>query len=108
MVRFRLMQMVERCPSGRLTYEINGEAIEPDLPQEIAVITDGPLWVTGRIPIERSDGVPIEVRNRMTLCRCGQSSNKPLCDSTHAAIDWKEPVDRERIFTGPVAEGSGG
>jgi CDGSH-type Zn-finger protein len=26
----------------------------------------------------------------VTLCRCGQSSNKPFCDATHDEIDWRE------------------
>ncbi len=85
--------MVERCPSGALTYRIeaNGPDIEPDLPQQIADTTEitsdgpiaGPLWVMGGITIERSDGQPMETRNRVTLCNCGLSANKPLCDGTH-------------------------
>ncbi|MGD0573984.1 MAG: CDGSH iron-sulfur domain-containing protein [Anaerolineales bacterium] len=87
------MSMVERCPSGALTYHVGvGEAdIEPDLPQEVADTTEitsagaiaGPLWVAGGIPVERSDAQPFETRNRVTLCNCGHSSNKPLCDGTH-------------------------
>jgi CDGSH-type Zn-finger protein len=58
---------------------------------QIAVTTEmtsdgpiaGPLWVTGSIPIERSDGKPFEIRNRVTLCSCGRSNNKPLCDGEH-------------------------
>jgi CDGSH-type Zn-finger protein len=41
-VRFQLMQMVERCPSGRLAYELEEGPLEPDLPQGIAVTKDGP------------------------------------------------------------------
>jgi CDGSH-type Zn-finger protein len=92
-VRAQIIAMVERCPSGSYTYALAaGEAdIEPDLPQQVAVTTEmtsdgpiaGPLWVTGSIPIERSDGQPFEVRNRVTICRCGRSSNKPLCDGSH-------------------------
>ena len=93
LVRSLVMAMVERCPSGAITYRIDeaGPIIEPDLPVQIAVTTEitsdgpieGPLWVTGNIPIERSDGQPFETRNRVTLCNCGHSDEKPLCDGTH-------------------------
>jgi CDGSH-type Zn-finger protein len=106
-MRSLVMAMVERCLSGALTYRIEeGEPdIEPDLPQQIAVTTEitsdgpiaGPLWVTGGIPVERSDGQPFETRNRVTLCNCGQSSRKPLCDGTHRALAQRE-ARRRRIF----------
>ena len=82
-VRGQVMAMIERCPSGALTYEVAGTEIEPDLPVEIAVIPDGPLWLSGGLPVERSDGEPVEIRNRVTLCRCGHSNVKPLCDGSH-------------------------
>ncbi len=82
-VRAEAMAMIERCPSGALTYEVDGEIIEPSLPAEIAVIPDGPLWVSGGITVERADGTELETRNRVTLCRCGQSGAKPLCDGSH-------------------------
>ena len=92
-VRSLVIAMVERCPSGSYTYTMTaGEPdIEPDLPAQIAVTTEmtdegpimGPLWVTGGIPIEHADGQQMEVRNRVTLCRCGLSAMKPLCDGAH-------------------------
>ncbi len=92
-VRSLVIAMVERCPSGAYTYSIEeGQPeIEPDLPQQVAVTTDitdqgpvsGALWITGNVPIERSDGQPLETRNRVTLCACGLSKNKPLCDGAH-------------------------
>lgn len=92
-VRSNVVAMVERCPSGSLTYAMAPDEpdIEPDLPQQIAVVTeitadgplDGSLWVTGNIPIERADGQPFETRNRVVLCGCGRSMSKPLCDGTH-------------------------
>jgi CDGSH-type Zn-finger protein len=92
-VRSQVMAMIERCPSGSYVYSTaEGEPdIEPDLPRQIAVTTEitsdgpiaGPLWVTGNIPIVRSDGQPFETRNRVTLCCCGLSETKPLCDGTH-------------------------
>ena len=92
-VRAQVMAMIERCPSGSLTYalEEGGANVEPDLPAQIAVTTEitsdgpiaGPLWVTGSILIERADGQQFEVRPRVTLCCCGRSKIKPLCDGAH-------------------------
>lgn len=82
-VRAQVMAMVEKCPSGALTFAVGGEVIEPDLPEEVAVVPDGPLWVSGGLPIQRSDGGFVETRQRVTLCRCGVSSTKPLCDGSH-------------------------
>lgn len=82
-IRAEAMAMVERCPSGALTYAVEGEMIEPDLPNEVAVIPDGPLWVSGGVEVAREDGTSLETRNRVTLCRCGQSGSKPLCDGSH-------------------------
>jgi CDGSH-type Zn-finger protein len=91
--RSNVIAMIERCPSGSYTYAIQEDEndIEPDLPEQIAVTVeitsegaiDGPLWVTGNIPIERADGLPLETRNRVTLCCCGRSTDKPLCDGSH-------------------------
>lgn len=92
-VRALVMAMIERCPSGALTYAIDAGSgdVEPDLPIQIAVTVEitsdgpiaGPLWVTGGIPIERTDGKPVETRNRVTLCNCGESKNRPFCDGAH-------------------------
>ena len=87
-LRAEAMAMIERCPSGALTYSVDGETIEPDLPTEIAVIADGPLWVSGGIEVTRSDGSELETRNRVTLCRCGASGSKPLCDGSHSKIGF--------------------
>jgi CDGSH-type Zn-finger protein len=89
-VRFDIIQRVERCPSGRLTYDVGAGPIEPDLPRAIAVTQDGPYWVTGGITVTMADGRQIETRNRVTLCRCGQSSNKPLCDGSHREAKFKD------------------
>jgi CDGSH-type Zn-finger protein len=78
------------CPSGRLVaWDQDGKAIEPNFEPSIGLIEDtqagkmGPMWVRGGIPIESANGTTYEVRNRVTLCRCGKSSNKPFCDGRH-------------------------
>ena len=91
-VRAQVMAMVERYPSGALSFDLDpaGENLEPSLPKEIAVTPGGALWVSGGIPIERNDGKAFEIRNRVTLCRCGHSSKKPLCDGTHKEIGFTD------------------
>lgn len=78
------------CPAGRLVvWTKGGRPIEPRCRPSIAVVSDpdsagrGPLWVRGGIPVLAADGCRYEPRNRVTLCRCGRSRNKPFCDGSH-------------------------
>lgn len=80
------------CPSGRyvLCNEDGGEnepTYDPSivLTQDPAMGCSGPLWVRGGVPVIDAEGEPYEVRNRVTLCRCGRSKNKPFCDGSHIA-----------------------
>ncbi|MDY0223850.1 MAG: CDGSH iron-sulfur domain-containing protein [Candidatus Methanomethylophilaceae archaeon] len=80
-------QECANCPGGSLTLVINGEKIEPILKKEISVTNDvktiGPIWVKGEIPIISANNEQYELRNRVALCRCGRSKNKPFCDASH-------------------------
>lgn len=86
------------CPSGRLVMMDKEQMTldEPDYEPEAVLIADdetataGPIWVKGGIQITSADGGEYEVRNRVTLCRCGQSSRKPYCDSSHIATGFRE------------------
>jgi predicted GIY-YIG superfamily endonuclease/CDGSH-type Zn-finger protein len=88
---------VADCPAGRLVLldKKTGREIEPKLDPSITLIEDmvtgtsGPLWVRGRIPIESADGKAYELRNRVTLCRCGKSRNMPFCDSAHVSTNFQ-------------------
>jgi CDGSH-type Zn-finger protein len=44
---------------------------------------------------------------RATLCRCGQSKNKPFCDSTHEVAGFAATGERAVIDTTPLAERGG-
>lgn len=92
----RLREMVRNCPSGRLVLQVDDEE-EPDEPQykpSIAAVPNGPFWVRGDIEILSEDGQAYPSQNRVTLCRCGASNNKPYCDSTHEAIAFKAPLKK--------------
>ncbi len=85
------------CPSGRYVMcDESGAESEPEFEPSIALVHDpaagcsGPIWVRGRIPVYDAEGVPYETRNRVTLCRCGGSANKPFCDGTHVERRFAE------------------
>jgi CDGSH-type Zn-finger protein len=96
-VRALFVRQVNHCPAGRLVAwdKATGKPLETHLPVSIGLIEDpveacsGPIWLRGGIALIAADGFAYEVRNRMTLCRCGASKNKPFCDGSHASIKFK-------------------
>lgn len=97
-VRSTFVRQVNNCPSGRLVAwdRATGKPIEHHLSLSIGVIEDpaegvsGPLWLRGGLAVIAADGFAYEVRNRVTLCRCGASRNKPFCDGSHAAVKFDD------------------
>jgi CDGSH-type Zn-finger protein/uncharacterized Fe-S cluster protein YjdI len=45
---------------------------------------NGPFTLKGEVELLSADGQVRHTGNRMFLCRCGASGNKPFCDGTHA------------------------
>jgi CDGSH-type Zn-finger protein len=97
-IRELVIREVSHCPSGRLVLhdKTTGQTHEPKLPPSIGLVEDtvlgvsGPLWVRGGIRVESADGKGYEVRNRVTLCRCGASANMPFCNGSHASIQFRD------------------
>ncbi|MDR3420066.1 MAG: CDGSH iron-sulfur domain-containing protein [Xanthobacteraceae bacterium] len=95
-VRAMFLRQVNDCPSGRLVAwdKATGAPVERELPVSIGLIEDpqencsGPIWLRGGMTLVTADGFTYETRNRVTLCRCGESRNKPFCDGTHASIKF--------------------
>ncbi|MDR3601544.1 MAG: CDGSH iron-sulfur domain-containing protein [Desulfosporosinus sp.] len=85
------------CPAGRLVaYDNTGKPLEPNYEPAIEILQDsekevsGPIFVKGNIPIESAEGYTYEIRNRVTLCRCGESRNTPFCDATHITMKFSD------------------
>lgn len=84
------------CPSGRLTAVSNKALIEKEYEPIISVVQDpekkvsGGLYVRGEFSLKGADGIVYEKRNRVALCRCGASRNKPFCDASHVSVNFND------------------
>lgn len=97
-----LIRAARRCPSGALSVAFGATelraAVDWDRPAEIVVSKDGPFYVRGGIHIVEDDGRPVE-RNEgaslehATLCRCGNSKNKPFCSGMHWTVNFTDPLE---------------
>ena len=56
---------------------------------KITVMPNGPLMVEGNLTVNKMSGVNIKDAEKVFLCRCGQSANKPFCDGKHKTADFK-------------------
>ncbi len=101
--RKALIHETQHCPNSRLTAwdNLTKEACEPELEQEIGLIEDpqinvsGGLRLTGGMLVRKENGIAYQTLNRVVLCRCGQSSNKPYCDGTHASFKFDDGLGGE-------------
>lgn len=90
-----IMAVIAKCPSGALRYRREGEHAAEEKPgvNTIRVWEDGPLAVHAELTVGQNSS-----SMRATLCRCGQSKNKPYCDHSHSAAKFKatgEPDSQE-------------
>ena len=60
----------------------------------ITVVNNGSLRVEGDFEIVDQNGVAFGLagRTKVSLCRCGQSKDKPFCDSSHKSCAFDSPV----------------
>jgi CDGSH-type Zn-finger protein len=87
-----IVETIRKCPSGALSYAIDGVETEPPRRAPMVTVTDhGPYAVTGGIEligVKFGAGASTE---HYTLCRCGASKNKPFCDGSHWDANFRDP-----------------
>jgi CDGSH-type Zn-finger protein/uncharacterized Fe-S cluster protein YjdI len=80
-----VIDVVERCPTGALTYDVK-QGDRTESPQEentVTVSCNGPYFSRGDLAIENAPDDMPGLAFRAALCRCGHSKNKPFCDNSH-------------------------
>jgi len=88
----QIIDQVEKCPSGALSYFRNEAAAEPETASSeiiAEVMQDGPLLVYGNLNVKAPDGTESKRSKVTAFCRCGASGNKPFCDGSHVTSGFK-------------------
>lgn len=58
-------------------------------PLNVLPVPDGPLRLVGNLEVVSGTGRTCNKVEKTSLCRCGQSKNKPYCDGSHKAAGFK-------------------
>jgi CDGSH-type Zn-finger protein len=61
---------------------------------KITVVHNGPIRIEGDFSICDPEGRAFGLAGRtlISLCRCGQSENKPFCDGSHGRTGFQDTV----------------
>ena len=62
---------------------------------KITVFNNGSIRVEGDFELVDQSGTAFGLagRERISLCRCGQSAKKPFCDSAHKACGFASVIE---------------
>ena len=68
-------------------------------PATITIRNNGSIRVEGEFVLLDQEGRPFDLAGRtsISLCRCGQSANKPFCDSTHKSCAFASVVEARAL-----------
>jgi CDGSH-type Zn-finger protein len=86
----KIVASVEQCPSGALSYSIDGvEHRDRDSEPMILIAPNGPYAVKGGATVQNVTWGEGASQEHFDLCRCGHSKNKPFCSGAH----WDHQFD---------------
>ena len=90
-----IKRVIDRCPTGALTYEMKGvdagDTGKTEAPAMVmTLVPNGPIRVAGKFTVVDDKGEVLAEMEKASLCRCGMSANKPFCDGSHKRENWQE------------------
>lgn len=100
-----IIETIESCPTGALQYSLKNNDAEEVPPAQNTLVIDenGPVFAHGNLVVQDVDGNELARETRLAFCRCGASSNKPLCDNSHLDENFiaDSSYDPERLALEP-------
>jgi CDGSH-type Zn-finger protein/uncharacterized Fe-S cluster protein YjdI len=100
----RIAIVANNCPSGAISYTAKDASLNESAPlvNLVRIRENGPLAFHATLQIgDRADGF------RATLCRCGQSKNKPYCDGSHVEAHFVASGEPPTEASEPLAARDG-
>ncbi len=100
----RVAEIAHACPSGAITYERHDGGAQERAPEVnvLSVRENGPYAVHAALELGGRGTM-----FRATLCRCGQSKNKPFCDNSHRGAGFTATGEPASVESEPL-EARGG
>jgi CDGSH-type Zn-finger protein/uncharacterized Fe-S cluster protein YjdI len=99
-----LVTVAHMCPSGAIQYSrLDGEQEEATPSVNLIQLREnGPLGFRGDLRLNDEN-----IGMRATLCRCGESKNKPYCDGSHNDIAFEASGEPKTRASEPLAVRNG-
>ena len=95
-----IIKTVDTCPSRALLYLKNANfALRKSRKKtrkrpkfaRVQILKDGPAIISGNFTLRDPNKKKIRLKtDKASICRCGASKIKPLCDGTHLRIGFKD------------------
>lgn len=87
----RIIERVRACPSGALSYAVDGveRRHPPDRPAAVKVNAAGAYHMTGGSRLEGAVWAEGASQEPYAQCRCGGSRRKPFCDGPTGGLEGR-------------------
>ncbi len=83
-----IIETIRKCPSGALSYIVDGVHHKNyfEGTEQIVAEKNGPLNIQGTITLidDQDSDKLLPMADHFSLCRCGGSKKKPICDGSHS------------------------
>lgn len=90
-----IAETVDRCPSGALTCtRLEGQSGDTSAGPSVVFVPNGPYVLRGATSLEGAELPEGATVDRLALCRCGHSKNKPFCNGAHWNVAFDEDAPK--------------
>jgi CDGSH-type Zn-finger protein len=90
-----IASVIAMCPSGALSYTLDGVDHRDRNDQTSVAYPPGGPYVITNVSLAGIDMPQGATEDHCTLCRCGESTNKPFCSGAHWYANFDDDIEPE-------------